>query len=80
MLPSMALLSVSSGQIDLKWSQESDGRLRLRRREIGGPGVQAPTREGFGGRIIKAVIAPLKGKTCLEWRKEGLVCEITVQV
>ena len=73
-------LSVLSGQIDLKWSHNSDGRLRLSWSEIGGPAVQAPTRKGFGGRIIEKVIPQLKGKTCLEWRKEGLICEITLQV
>ena len=73
-------LSVLSGQIDLKWSHDSDGRLRLSWSEIGGPEVQAPTRKGFGGRIIEKVIPQLKGKTCLEWRKEGLICEITLQV
>jgi two-component sensor histidine kinase len=72
-------LSVSNRQVELKWSHESDGRLRLRWSEIGGPAVQAPTRRGFGGRIIEQVIAQLKGKTCLEWRREGLVCEITLQ-
>ena len=73
-------LSVSSGLIDLKWSQEGDGPLRLRWSEIGGPVVQVPTRKGFGGRIIEKVIGQLKGKSSLEWRREGLICEITLQV
>jgi PAS domain S-box-containing protein len=73
-------LSVLSGEIDLKWSQQSDGLLKLRWSEIGGPAVQVPTRKGLGGRIIEKVIAQLKGQTCLEWRKEGLICEITLQV
>jgi len=73
-------LSVLDGRIDLKWSLESDGRLRLRWSEIGGPVVQAPTRKGFGGRIIENVIAQLKGKTSLEWRREGLNCDITLPV
>jgi PAS domain S-box-containing protein len=72
-------LSASNGQIDLKWSHEANGRLKLRWTEIGGPPVQAPTRKGFGGRIIEQVIAQLKGETRLEWRREGLVCEITLQ-
>jgi len=72
-------LSVSTGQIDLQWSHEAGGCLKLRWTEIGGPVVRAPTRKGFGGRIIEQVITHLKGKTCLEWRREGLVCEITVQ-
>jgi PAS domain S-box-containing protein len=73
-------LSVSSGQIDLRWSQDSDGCLRLCWSEVGGPAVEAPTHKGFGGRIIEAVIAQQRGKTCLKWRKEGLVCEISLQV
>jgi two-component sensor histidine kinase len=72
-------LSVSTGQIDLQWSHEAGGCLKLRWTETGGPVVRAPTRKGFGGRIIEQVITHLKGKTCLEWRREGLVCEITVQ-
>jgi PAS domain S-box-containing protein len=73
-------LSVLDGRIDLNWSQESDGRLSLRWSETGGPAILAPTRKGFGGRIIEKVIAQLKGKICLEWRREGLICEITLQV
>jgi two-component sensor histidine kinase len=72
-------LSVSNGQLDLTWSREIDGNLKLVWREIGGPPVQTPTRQGFGGRIIEQVIAQRKGKTLLHWRKEGLVCEIVLQ-
>jgi two-component sensor histidine kinase len=73
-------LSDSDGQVDLKWSQETDGRLMLIWRETGGPAVQPPTRKGFGGRVIEEMIAQLKGKTRLEWCREGLVCEITFHV
>ena len=73
-------LSVSDGQVDLKWSHDIDGRLTLIWRETGGPEVQPPTRKGFGGRVIEQMIAQLKGETHLEWCKEGLVCEITLHV
>jgi two-component sensor histidine kinase len=72
-------LSVANGQIDLKWSHEPNGRLHLRWTEIGGPAVEEPTRKGFGGRIIEQMIAQLKGKARLDWRAEGLICEITLQ-
>ena len=71
-------LSTTNGHIDLKWSHEANGRLNLRWIETGGPTVQPPTRRGFGGRIIEQVIAQLKGKTCFDWRADGLVCEITL--
>jgi two-component sensor histidine kinase len=71
-------LSAPTGQIDLKWLHEADGRLTLRWREIGGPTVLMPTRQGLGTRIIERVIGQLKGKARLDWRTEGLVCEITL--
>jgi PAS domain S-box-containing protein len=55
-------LSVAKGQIDLSWSDESDGRLELRWTETGGPPVQMPTREGFGGRIINQSAGQLNGR------------------
>jgi PAS domain S-box-containing protein len=73
-------LSVCNGQIELNWSHQDDGRLNLRWTERGGPPVRAPTRSGFGGRIIERMIGQLKGETRFDWRAEGLVCEITLRV
>ena len=73
-------LSMADGQIELIWSHEADGRLRLRWSENGGPAVNAPTRKGFGGRIMEQMIGQLKGKTRFDWNPEGLVCEITLRV
>ena len=61
-------LSSAKGQIDLSWSHESDGRLELRWTEAGGPPVQMPTREGFGGRIIKQMTEQLRGTVRFDWR------------
>ncbi len=72
-------LSSAKGKIDLSWSDESGGRLELRWTEAGGPSVQTPTREGFGGKIIKQMTAQLRGTVRFDWRPEGLNCEITVQ-
>jgi PAS domain S-box-containing protein len=72
-------LSVTGGRVDLKWSQEADGQLKIRWAETGGPPVEAPTRKGFGGRIIQQMISQLKGTSHFDWRPEGLVCEIALQ-
>jgi two-component sensor histidine kinase len=72
-------LSAVNGRVELKWSHEPGGRLNLRWVETGGPAIQAPTRKGFGRRIIEQVIVQLKGKTSFDWRADGLVCEITLQ-
>ena len=47
--------------------------------ETGGPPVKTPTRQGFGGKVIKGMIDQLKGRTRFDWRPEGLVCEIALQ-
>ena len=72
-------LSVAQGRVELKWSHEADERLTLRWTEIGGPAVQPPARQGFGGRVVERMIGQLKGKAHFDWRPQGLVCEITLQ-
>ena len=72
-------LSAATGRIDLKWSRDQDGPLIIRWAETGGPAVLTPTRQGFGGRIIKQMIGQLKGEARFEWCPEGLVCEISLQ-
>ena len=71
-------LSVPGGRIELRWSHEADGRLNLRWVESGGPTLQTPTHEGFGGRIVKQMIGHLKGSVHFDWRPQGLVCEISL--
>lgn len=74
-------LSAASGRLAVNWTHQADGPLRLHWSETGGPTIEAPpTRKGFGGRIIERMIAQLKGTTKFDWRPEGVVCEITVQL
>jgi two-component sensor histidine kinase len=73
-------LSVANGQVVLEWSQEGHRQLNLRWKEAGGPLVQEATHKGFGRRIIEQMIAQQKGNTHFDWRREGLVCEITLPV
>jgi PAS domain S-box-containing protein len=72
-------LSSPDGRIDVTWSPEADGRLKLCWAETGGPPVQAPTRRGFGSRIVNQLVGQLSGQARFDWRLEGLVCEITLQ-
>ena len=68
-------LSVPEGRIKLKWSCE-EVPINPQWTEIGGPTVHKPTRRGFGGQIIERTIDQLNGKIDLEWRADGLVCQI----
>lgn len=72
-------LSVPEGQVHVEWSQSTDKNITLRWREEGGPLVTPPARKGFGTRVLDTMIrGQLKGEMRLDWRPEGLVCEITL--
>jgi PAS domain S-box-containing protein len=74
-------LSVPKGQVELTWLRAADTRLTIRWTEIGGPAVRKPTRQGFGTSVIGRMIrGQLKGTTHLDWRAEGLACEIVLEV
>jgi PAS domain S-box-containing protein len=73
-------LSAANGRVNLKWAHEPGGELHLLWKETGGPKVQEPTRKGFGSQVIEQMIAGRSGKTRLDWRVEGLVCEIILKV
>ena len=74
--------SNEAGTISIKWTLEDkvDGRrLCLHWRETGGPPVTAPTRKGFGSRVIEQGLAhELEGKVVLDYPVAGVVCTIDV--
>ena len=72
-------LSNATGEIRLTWhvEQEHLARLHLRWEESGGPPVQAPTRRGFGSRLIERSLAhDLGGTAQIEFRSGGVVCTV----
>jgi two-component sensor histidine kinase len=74
-------LSVATGQVRVKWSRSADagGRLVLRWTEAGGPPVKPPTRKGFGTHVMETMIRRHeRGDVHLDWRTEGLTCEIAL--
>jgi PAS domain S-box-containing protein len=74
-------LSVPEGHLEVTWLRAADGRLILRWTESGGPPAKKPTHEGFGTSVIERMIREqLKGEIHLDWREEGLACEIALQV
>jgi two-component sensor histidine kinase len=74
-------LSVAEGQVEMTWSHGTDGRLIMHWTENGGPPVKKPARRGFGTSVIERMIQEqLKGETRLDWRAEGLACEIVLRL
>jgi PAS domain S-box-containing protein len=72
-------LSVAEGQVRVEWSCAADGRVVLRWTELRGPPVESPTRKGFGTHVMEAMIRRhVGGDVRLDWRAEGLLCEIAI--
>lgn len=73
-------LSRPEGRIAVHWQRvHNDGpaRLSMRWEETGGPTVSAPSRRGFGTRMIeRGLAAELGGSVKIEFRPEGLVCVV----
>jgi two-component sensor histidine kinase len=69
-------LSLPGGRVQVDWSVATDGRLMFLWSEAGGPAVAEPTRRDFGMQVMERMIVALGGEVRLDWRPEGLGCEI----
>jgi len=69
-------LSCPDGRVEVRWSVQRDGRLRLRWRERDGPPVKEPERRGLGSRLL-ADSNPLIHIEHL-FNGDGVRCEISV--
>jgi two-component sensor histidine kinase len=68
-------LSVGTGRLSVEWSvlpSEPPRRLVFDWLETGVPNIQAPSREGFGTRLIKAVGRELNARMEPQLRSDGL--------
>jgi len=74
-------LSAPDGRLDLTWrldDGEDRPQVRLHWIETDGPRVERPSREGFGTRLIQRSAAyELQGDAQLDFRADGLRCEVT---
>jgi two-component sensor histidine kinase len=75
-------LSVDGGFVEIVWrveptEGERGGRLHFEWREQGGPAVRAPSRRGFGTRLIeRSLAAEFEGEVAIDFRPEGVVCTV----
>lgn len=70
-------LSTESGQVTLTWWRVAEG-ARICWCESGGPPVSAPTRKGFGSRLIGRATHDLQPSR-LSYEVTGLRCELTLR-
>jgi PAS domain S-box-containing protein len=77
-------LSNETGRVAIEWALDFAGdmpKLRLRWSETGGPPVEAPTRQGFGSRLIQRNLArELDGEVSLDFAPSGLICMVDAPV
>ncbi len=73
-------LSVYEGEITLTIGADTD-QVRIEWIESHGPEVVAPTRSGFGTRLMElSITRQLGGSITRDWRPDGLVVAVTVPV
>jgi two-component sensor histidine kinase len=77
-------LSNRDGSIEVSWSVQNGSQppnLVLRWSETGGPKVGAPTRRGFGSRLIERSLAQdLNGDVEIAFRPDGVVCTVVAPI
>jgi two-component sensor histidine kinase len=76
-------LSRADGRVEITWSlaQENGSArvLRFRWAEASGPDVAAPSRLGFGSRLIEQTVrGQLNGTVDMRFERSGLVCEFEI--
>lgn len=74
-------LSTPKGTIHLSWNIEDEAaqrRLLLEWREVGGPRVAPPSREGFGTRLIQHGVQAEGGEVAFDFAPTGLCARITL--
>jgi len=65
------------GRVDIAVTETADGGLSIVWRESGGPTVAAPSRWGFGSRLLERGVAmEVRGEVKLDFQPSGLVCTI----
>lgn len=74
--------SNEAGSVLIEWKSESTpegSRLILRWQEKGGPPVKAPSRKGFGSRMLEHGLAQeLQGTVQLDYRPDGVICTMNI--
>lgn len=70
----------AGGHVDLSWETVGN-TLHLTWRELDGPPVSPPTKQGFGTRLLSgALFTAAEGDVCLEYPASGLVCKMSISL
>jgi two-component sensor histidine kinase len=72
-------LSIPSGRIGISWSNIA-GRLAVEWIESGGPQPVAPTREGFGSKLLRSGVKQFQGSVDCRFEPTGLRCRFSLTI
>jgi two-component sensor histidine kinase len=71
-------LSDEVGRVEIRWDLD-DGRFKISWQELDGPAVSAPSREGFGQKVVTRIVTlALEGKVDLRFEPSGLVWRLDI--
>jgi PAS domain S-box-containing protein len=76
-------LSCDSGRVSVSWQVRGHGedrKLCLEWRESGGPHVGMPTRKGFGSTLIERALQQEQGRSGIDFRPEGVICNLEIRL
>lgn len=72
-------LSAKQGRVEADWALTEGGDVVLQWSERGGHGVAAPSRQGFGMRVIEGILRDqVGGQASLTWSGDGLRATFTI--
>jgi PAS domain S-box-containing protein len=74
-------LSNTTGEVHVDWQikgEQKPRRLAVTWRESGGPGVKAPSRKGFGSRLIRGISAEASSEVSMDFAPTGLICRFEI--
>ena len=73
-------LSVPDGRVEVQWEVDGDD-LNFQWQEFAGPQVVAPTKRGFGSKMLeRGLAAELDGSVRIEFPAEGVICKVRASI
>ena len=69
-------LSSPNGVVTINWEVANEV-VSLTWKESGGPSIETPSKVGFGSTLITSMLTPLNGSATMDFRPEGLVCQVS---
>jgi PAS domain S-box-containing protein len=70
-------LSSPSGRISVRWRRTGADEIQMCWKELVAGQIAEPANRGFGLSVIHRSLQQIKGSAVLEWKADGLLCQLT---